>query len=357
MAKVNSLYSSWLTSLLLFITALAPLSGAAYASTPTSSASPPSSTGTSTPDSDSLRIVQYAGTLYAPGSSAKVHVAELVNSTRPVHVTNVLWGTWTLWSNKTMVMTKGGTNIDPSIPSNAWALTEMKTVQKAGVAVSMFMRGGWGNFNNDSNFDTYYSVLHDTLKKYGFDGIDLDIEDNTDGNEHPITIEPVTKLVKRLRQDFGPDFVITLAPVSTAMAGSGSNLSKFSYKELEKRAGDAISWYNVQFYYLSNELGSTASVDSVINNGWSPERIVIGMMTTPDFPPFIEFSKVAKTLQKLKKKYPAIRGIDGFDYYDQKPGGYPAPWEWPRWAVRQMKRSGDGGAAPSAGVRGMVFKA
>ncbi|KAI0379223.1 glycoside hydrolase [Hypomontagnella monticulosa] len=339
MAK-KSTYSSWLAGVLFFLAAIAPLADAATpvgttlfksvsTSMPTSTSTPPKSS------SNSKRIVQYCGSLYAPGSLAKVHAAELVNSSRPIYVTNVLYGTWTLQGNKTMAISKNGSNIDPSLPSEAWAFDEMKTLQKAGVKVSMFMLSGWSQFINDTAFDSYYGVLRNTLRKYNFDGIDLDIEDNQDGNHHPITLEPAVRLIKQLRKDFGPDFVITLAPISTALV-RGENLSHFSYKELEKRCGDDISWYNVQFYYESEELASTDSVDAVMKNGWKPERIVIGMDTTPDFPPFVELPIVAKTLHKLAAKYPDIRGVDGFDYYDQKPGGYPAPWEWPRWAARQM---------------------
>ncbi|KAI2464109.1 glycoside hydrolase [Annulohypoxylon bovei var. microspora] len=361
MAKPTSIHSSWLTALFLFLAALvsfasATCSGEATLSR-TASATVPTSTGTHPkPSNGSKRIVQYANTIYAPSSLNKVHINELVNSTRPIYTTNVIYGTWTLWANKTITIDKNSVNINPSLASNSWAWDEMKTVQKAGVPVSMGMRGGWGNFNNNSTFDAYYSVLRDTLKKYNFSGMDFDIEDYTDGNPHAIKLDPVVKLIQRLRKDFGQDFVITLAPVSTAMAG-GDNLSAFSYEKLEKRCGNDISWYNVQFYFGDQELASTASVDAVMKNGWKPERIVIGMMTTPDYDPFVQFSKVAETLHTLKQKYPTIKGIDGWDYYDQKPGGYPSPWEWPRWAAQHMGvANGGNGTAPSSSV-GMSFRA
>ncbi|KAI1453374.1 glycoside hydrolase [Annulohypoxylon moriforme] len=355
MAKTTLLHSVWLTTLFFFFATLVSSSGAVHSGEPaiykTNSAVVPTSTGTHPkPSGDSKRIVQYAQTIYAPSSENKVHINELVNSTRPIYATNVIWGTWSIWANKTMTIAKDGVNIDPGLSSNSWAWAEMKTVQKAGVPVSMGMRGGWGNFNNNSTFDAYYSVLHDTLKKYNFGGMDFDIEDYTDGNTHAIKLDPVVKLVQRLRKDFGQDFVITLAPISTAMAG-GDNLSAFSYEQLEKRCGNDISWYNVQFYYGEDELASTSTVDAVMKNGWKPERIVVGMMSTPDYDPFVPLAKVAKTLHTLNQKYPSLKGIDGWDYYDQKPGGYSNPWEWPRWAAQQMGMAkGGNGAAPSSGV-------
>ncbi|KAI0841381.1 glycoside hydrolase [Hypoxylon sp. FL0890] len=340
MSKIIPINSLVLTSILVFLMAILPFTGAASTSDTTISrsvsASIPISTGTSPkPSRSSKRIVQYAHTIYAPTSLSKVHIEELVNSTRPIYATDVIYGTWTIWANKTMTINKDGNNINPNLPSNSWAWAEMRTVQKAVVSVLMGMRGGFSNFNNVSTFDTYYGILRDTLRKYNFDGVDFDIEDYIDGNEHAIKLDPVVKLIQRLRKDFGQDFIITLAPVSTALAG-GQNLSRFSYEQLEERCGEDISWYNVQFYFQDQELASTDSVDAVINNGWKPERIVIGMMSTPDYDPFVSLPVVAKTLHKLNAKYPAIRGIDGWDYYDQKPGGYPNPWEWPRWAARQL---------------------
>ncbi|KAI6085786.1 glycoside hydrolase [Hypoxylon rubiginosum] len=361
MAKSTSLYSSWLTGLLVFLAAIAPLTSAA---TPTYTTSASRSSGTATPigGANSKRIVQYCGTLYAPSSLNKVHIADTVNSTRPVYVTDVIYGTWSMQQNKTMTISFNDTNVSPNLPRHAWAWSEMKTVQRAGVSVSMGLRGGFTYFNDNSTFEGYYGALRSTLQKYKFDGIDLDIEDYGEGRPNPITLEAVIRLIQRLRKDFGRDFVITLAPVSTAMAGSGGNMSKFSYTELEKRAGKDISWYNVQFYYLPDELESTDTVDAAMQHGWQPQRIVIGMVTEPDFGQdvWVELPKVAKTLRTVFAKYPALKGVDGFDYYDQKPGGYPAPWEWPAWAAQQISAvggNGTGSASPSSGARKLVFKA
>ncbi|KAL7627310.1 hypothetical protein AAE478_001501 [Parahypoxylon ruwenzoriense] len=328
MTKITSFYSPWLTGLLAFVAAVTPLTTAAVtASTTLTSTSASVSDGPSpTSGSDSKRIVQYCGTLYAPSSHNKVHIAQIVNSTREIYATNVLYGTWSIWANKTMT-----------------------AVRKAGVSVSMFMRGGWSNFNNATTFDTYYGVLRDTLRKYKFDGIDMDIEDYGEGNPHAIGLDAVVRLVRRLRRDFGLDFIITLAPLA-----GGSNLSKFSYKRLEERCGSDISWYN----YQPDELASTDSVDAVFRHDWKPERIAVGMMSTPDFPDiFVELPRVAKTLSALADKYPTLRGVDGFNYYDQKPGGYIAPWAWPQWAAQHVANSTDDGPSPSSGMQKRGFKA
>ena len=75
------------------------------------------------------------------------------------------------------------------------------------------------------------------------DGIDIDVEQETD-------ISVVIHLITQFKADFGSEFIITLAPVASALSG-GDNLSGFSYIELEQKAGANISWYNAQFVGLT----------------------------------------------------------------------------------------------------------
>lgn len=81
--------------------------------------------------------------------------------------------------------------------------------------------------------------------------MDLDVEQNTD-------ISVIENLITQLKADFGDDFIITLAPVATALTDSkqsneldssllkytpGSNLSGFDYITLEQQMGAQIDWY------------------------------------------------------------------------------------------------------------------
>lgn len=70
--------------------------------------------------------------------------------------------------------------------------------------------------------------------------MDLDVEQST-----PLSV--ITNLITQLKADFGDDFIITLAPVATALT-DGSNLSGFDYITLEQTMGSQIAWYNAQFY-------------------------------------------------------------------------------------------------------------
>ncbi|KAJ7880536.1 glycoside hydrolase superfamily [Mycena olivaceomarginata] len=276
----------WLKGLLMLSMAMAPaLAGPAPTSSATTSTS--SSSPSSTASNSTKHIVQYYG---SPLEAKKhVHIAQLVNGTRPIYVTNVLFGTFTILDNNTMKITTGEDSVwKPDDPALDWAWSEMRQ----------------------------------------FDGIDLDIEDDA------ITLNTTVKLIRRLRADFGADFVITLAPVATALAG-GKNLSQFSYTALEKQVGDDIAWYNAQFYGTGDL--TIDAFDAVVSNGWDPARFTIGMAGSPDFQTgTFPLSDLHAMFSNITAKHSRVRGMAGFDYYDQCPGGWGAPWQWPIWAAAQL---------------------
>lgn len=66
-------------------------------------------------------------------------------------------------------------------------------------------------------FEAYYVPLRDVLRRHKLDGIDLDVEEY-------MSVTGVVRLIDRLRVDFGPKFVITMAPVATALLPSQPHL-------------------------------------------------------------------------------------------------------------------------------------
>ncbi|KAK7018346.1 chitinase 3 [Favolaschia claudopus] len=268
---------TWLAGLLLSMTTVPTLVGPARSSFEVSraaSASPPK------------RIVQYYGSPLAVNNH--VHIAQILD----------------------------------------FAWDEMKQVQKAGVPVSMFLRAGFHLLNDASKFEALYAPLHTLITNRKFDGIDLDIENDA------ITLATTVKLIRRLRADFGKNFIITLAPVATALAG-GINLSSFSYTDLEKEVGSEIAWYKRPV--LRHRRPDRETLREGRRQRLGSSRFTIGMASSHDFNTgTFPLSDLHPILANITKAHPKVAGMAGFDYYDQCPGGWGAPWQWPIWAAVQM---------------------
>lgn len=198
-----------------------------------------------------------------------------------------------------------------------------------------------GIADNDAQFEAYYTPLQAIISKYKLSGLDLDVEE-----EVPLTA--VTRLISRLRADFGPNFLITLAPVATAlipdpkvpahlrpprpMLASGPSpnplhptlphLSGFSYPELECSVfGREVAWYNTQFYCGWGDATSTQWYDAIVAAGWKPERVVMGVVTNPgNGAGHVSLGTLAQNCARLRDKYQNVGkgfgGVMGWEYFN-----------------------------------------
>ncbi|KAL1850669.1 hypothetical protein Daus18300_012880 [Diaporthe australafricana] len=222
----------------------------------------------------------------------------------------------------------------PGYPLFSTLWNETAVVKAAGVKV-MGMIGGAapGSFDtstldsaDDATFELYYGQLRDVVALYGLQGMDLDVEQY-------MSQAGITRLVTRLHADFGDDFIITLAPVASALSNSG-NLSGFDYEDLGTAARTAsgenmIDFYNAQFYSGFGTMSSPLSYERVIKNGWKPEDIVAGQLTNAaNGGGFTSIANLNQTVITLKEEYGTIGGIMGWEYFNSAPGGTAAPWKW-----------------------------
>lgn len=136
----------------------------------------------------------------------------------------------------------------PSHPRFHTLWAELRVLQASGVRVLGMLGGAAkGTFSpdrlgsdDDAVFERYYAPLRDLVRARGLDGMDLDVEEE-------MSLGAAIRLVDRLRADFGPDFVITFAPVAAALLDTRNHLSGFDYEALEVMRGREIAWYNCQF--------------------------------------------------------------------------------------------------------------
>lgn len=216
-----------------------------------------------------------------------------------------------------------------------WA--EVRVLQAAGVKVLAMLggaaRGSYGRLDvsaagpaadeaDDARFEAYYAPLRRLVREKGLDGLDLDVEED-------MSLAGVVRLVDRLRSDFGPDFIITLAPVAMALLDAEKNLSGFDYEALEVLRGGDIAWYNTQFYCGWGDLSSTFMYDLMLQKGWPAHKIVVGLVTNPaNGKGFVPPHVLAVVLATLKRRHHDFGGVMGWEYFNSLPGDAQRPWEW-----------------------------
>ena len=143
-----------------------------------------------------------------------------------------------------------------------------------------------------------------------------------------MSLNGIVRLIDRLKADFGSGFLITLAPVATALQGR-QHLSGFDYEALEVMRGNNISWYNTQFYNNWGRLESFVGFDAILQQGWKPEKVVAGVLTHPSLGNgYIDFEQLKLTLAAMTQYYPGFGGVMGWEYWTSKPGDEARPWEW-----------------------------
>ncbi|KZZ88173.1 endo-N-acetyl-beta-D-glucosaminidase precursor [Moelleriella libera RCEF 2490] len=205
---------------------------------------------------------------------------------------------------------------------------ETQVMKNAGVKV-MGMVGGAapGSFSsgtldgNQTAFDKYYGQLRDVIRRFKLEGLDLDVEQS-------MSQDGIERLIDALRTDFGPDFILTLAPVASALRGGG-NLSGFNYDDLENSKGNDIDFYNAQFYSGFGSMAKTQDFDRIVSNDYDSTRVVAGQLTSPrNGNGYIPYSQLNATVISLRKKYGQIGGVMGWEYFNSQPGGTAEPWKW-----------------------------
>ncbi|EAS31116.1 chitinase 3 [Coccidioides immitis RS] len=207
-----------------------------------------------------------------------------------------------------------------------WA--EMRVMQASGTKV-MGMLGGAakGSYQrldgSVADFEAFYCPLRDMIRTRNLNGLDLDVEED-------MSLDGIIRLIDRLKSDFGDEFIITLAPVATAMVHGLRHLSGFDYRALETARGSKISWYNVQFYNGWGHMLHPSVYDTIIHQGWEAERIVIGLLTNPanGSQGYVPMETISSVLANVLTKYPSFGGVSGWEYFNAMPGGISRPWEW-----------------------------
>ncbi|KAK3359856.1 glycoside hydrolase superfamily [Lasiosphaeria hispida] len=228
----------------------------------------------------------------------------------------------------------------PSHPRNTTLWAELRILQAAGIKVLGMLggaaKGSFAQLDTDdiASFDRYYLPLAALVRERALDGLDLDVEE-------PMSLAGIVRLIDRLRADFGPAFIITLAPVAAALLNAKHNLSGFDYEALEVMRGRDIAFYNAQFYCGWGDCSNPVMYELLLLRGWAPERLVVGLVTNPENGSgWVPWNALSSVLPLLVGRHPRFGGVMGWEYFNSLPGARERPWEWAQTMTSLLRGKG-----------------
>ncbi|KAI1753566.1 alkaline phosphatase [Xylaria castorea] len=297
------------------------------------------------------RLILYYQTLHNPDGTP---ISILPLLTKPgIHVTHLIVAAIHINDDPDALTLNDHPPSDPRYVTT-WA--ELRIAQASGISVMGMLggaaKGSYARLDRDqATFERYYASLYEMIRERGLDGLDLDVEED-------MSIVGIIRLIDRLRADFGSGFIITLAPVATALVDARRNLSGFDYQALEVARGDQIAWYNAQFYNGWGDASNPVLYEMCVTYGWKPEKVVVGLVTTPDNGfGYVHFGILSHNLRLLQRQFPKFGGVMGWEYFNGQPGGKQHPWEWAQEMTKILRPPNTGVVAPGPVEKPSVIEA
>jgi len=199
-------------------------------------------------------------------------------------------------------------NKSPYDESFATVWEQLTQAVRLGIEVKLMIGGAGGGYSTlFSDFNLYYGFLKELLhNKPQISGVDLDIEEG-------VSLNNVQILIKQLKEDFGDELTISMAPVQSSLEQDQSGMGGFIYKDLlNSPEGKFIDYFNGQFYSDY----SCAAYERVVNNGYNSEMVVMGAIDGE-----FNFDEISKTVTKYGDKF---GGVFVWEYCFAKPD--PKQW-------------------------------
>ena len=257
---------------------------------------------------------------------------------------------------------------EANLQSEASFIADMRTLQKRGTKILLSLGGADGTVDISTNSEKqkFIRTLDSLIKKYGFNGLDIDVEHGMqltggDGDFKNPTTPNIVNLIDALKtlraQNGGADFWITSAPEVAYVQGGFSAYGGIwgAYLPLLWGIRNELNFVHVQYY----NTGSTGTPDghnynqgtadfivamtdmllsgftvggSPANNfpGFREDQVVFGLPAAPGAAGggYMSFTEVTKALDYLTKGIPF-----GGQYVIRKTGGYPALRGIMTWSV------------------------
>jgi chitinase len=181
-------------------------------------------------------------------------------------------------------------SIDPTLASDLGGYTQQQftddiaTLHSRGQKVILSVGGADGTISVDdaASAASFASSVYSLIQQYGFDGVDIDLEDGVDPTYMASALE-------QLESDVGSSLIITLAPQTVDTQTSGDD-----YFQLALDIQPILTMINTQYYNSGTMNGCdgnvyaegtenfiTALACTELEGGLSPSQVGIGVPASP----------------------------------------------------------------------------
>ena len=195
-------------------------------------------------------------------------------------------------------------------------IQDIKDMQSKGQHVIISVGGANGRIiiNSEAAADKFASSLSAIIKEYGFEGVDIDLEGSAvSGTEY------IARGLRKLHNEFGDDFIITMAPETYYMHKADGLMG--AYYRLATEIKDILTICYPQFYNAGGDIGYngfnarypsqsfiTSLATMYIENGLRPDQLAIGVPAMPNANGYISNDNLKAVVNSLVYKKP----LDGF---------------------------------------------
>ena len=197
-------------------------------------------------------------------------------------------------------------------------IQDIKDLQSKGQHVIISVGGANGriSINSEEAADKFASSLSAIIKEYGFEGVDIDLEGSAvSGTEY------IARGLRKLHNEFGDDFIITMAPETYYMHKADGLMG--AYYRLATEIKDILTICYPQFYNAGGDIGYndfnarypsqsfiTSLATMYIENGLRPDQLAIGVpaMSSAAGSGYITTDNLKAVVNSLVYK----KSLDGF---------------------------------------------
>ncbi len=254
--------------------------------------------------------------------------------------------------------------LDPNAGSEAQFIADIAAKHKAGKKVVLSVGGQNGSISLDNStmVANFVNSAYALIQKYGFDGIDLDLE--TGVSQGTALQANIVTAMKQLKAKVGPTFYLSMAPEHPYVQGGYVAYGSIwgAYLPIIDGLRNDLSVIHVQYYNnggftydnASNQMVQEGTVDGLVagslmliegfttayNTGWHfnglrPDQVAFGVPSGPSSANtgFVTSSVISNTLNcltrltgcntiKPAKAYPTFRGAMTWSINWDKHDGY-----------------------------------